>query len=138
MKSYIIGNNHPKEIKQLNSNNMIVTGYVKDLNPNFENCKLSVSPLRYGAGVKGKINQSMSHGPPVVTTTIGAEGIELVDNENALMVGTPQEFAEKVVVLYNDQNLWNKLSENSVKNIDENFSCEVIKDKLVWTKRLGG
>ena len=74
MKSYIIGDNPPKEIKQLNSEDMMVTGYVKDLTPYFENCKLSVSPLRYGAGVKGKINQSnmtiLSSGEHTITTTI--------------------------------------------------------------------
>ena len=74
MKSYIIGDNPPKEIKQLNSEDMIVTDYVKDLTPYFENCRLSVSPLIYGAGVKDRINQSnmtvLSSGEHNITTSI--------------------------------------------------------------------
>ena len=130
IKFYVVGNEPPREITRLNSSDIIVTGYVEDLTPYFKNCKLFVSPLRYGAGVKGKINQSMSYGLPVVTTSIGAEGIGLTDSENALIADNPEEFAEKVALLYNDEELWNRLSENSIKNVEENFSYGVIKEKL--------
>ena len=129
-KFYVVGNEPPKEITRLNSSDIIITGYVEDLDPYFKKCKLFVSPLRYGAGVKGKITQSMSYGLPVVTTPIGAEGIELIDGESVLIANNPEEFAEKVTLLYNDEELWNRLSENSIRNIEENFSYKVAREKL--------
>jgi glycosyltransferase involved in cell wall biosynthesis len=130
IKFYVVGSEPPREITRLNSNDIIITGYVKDLAPYFENCKLSVSPLRYGAGVKGKINHSMSYGLPVVTTSIGAEGIELIDGENALIANDPEEFARKVILLYKDEEMWHKLSTNSLENVRNNYLYDVIKNKL--------
>jgi GT2 family glycosyltransferase len=126
----IAGSNPPDQVLALKSSHVIVTGYVRDLTPYVESSKVFVAPLRYGAGVKGKINHSMSHGLPVVTTSIGAEGIELTDGVDVLIADEPEEFAEKVVRLYTDENLWNKLSENSMKNIEKYFSYDVAKHKL--------
>jgi glycosyltransferase involved in cell wall biosynthesis len=72
----------------------------------------------------------MSHGLPVVTTSIGAEGIELTDGTDVLIGDEPGNFAEKVMRLYADENLWNKLSGNSMRNIEKHFSYEVAKHKL--------
>ena len=130
VRFYIVGSNPPKQVLSLQSNAVVVTGYIKDVAPYFENCRLFVSPLRYGAGVKGKINQSMSYGLPVVTTTMGAEGMALVDGVNALIADTPKEFAEKVVLLYNNEELWKRLSENSITNVQNNYSPEVAKESL--------
>jgi len=130
VRFYIVGGDTPKEVLSLQNENVIVIGHVRNLLPYFENCKLSVAPLRYGAGIKGKINQSMSYGVPVVTTSVGAEGMELIDGENALIADDPDEFAEKLVLLYNDENLWSKLSKNSIENVKKNFSFEVAKKKL--------
>lgn len=130
IKFYVLGSDPPKDIKSLSSKDITVTGYVKDLTPYLEECRLSVAPLRYGAGVKGKINQSMSYGLPVITTSIGAEGMALVDRENAMIADDPAEFAEKTVKAYNDEKLWNRLSKNSIKNVQEHYSYEVIKERL--------
>ncbi|MEE8428146.1 MAG: glycosyltransferase, partial [Gammaproteobacteria bacterium] len=77
VKFFVVGSNPPKNISSLASEDVIVTGYVPDISCCFNQCMLSVAPLRYGAGVKGKINTSMSYGVPVVTTIIGAEGMFL-------------------------------------------------------------
>jgi len=127
---YIVGNEPPEDIKSLNSQDIIVTGYVEDLSPYFDNCRVFVSPLRYGAGVKGKINQSMSYGLPVVTTSVGAEGMALVDGKNALISDRPEEFADNVVELYRNEQLWSVLSRNSIKNVRENFSYDMAKETL--------
>ncbi len=127
---YIVGSNPPNQVLALKSSDIIVTAYVKDLTSYFENCKVFVAPLRYGAGVKGKIIQSMSHGLPVVTTSIGAEGIELTDGVDVLIADEPEKFAEKAVLLCTNENLWNKLSQNSMRNIEKHFSYEVAKHKL--------
>jgi len=98
--------------------------------PYFERCRVFVSPLRYGAGMKGKIGQSMAFGLPVVTTAVGAEGIGLVDGENALISDDPRTFAEAVIRLYTDELLWAKISEESLKHIEKNFSREAAYRKI--------
>jgi glycosyltransferase involved in cell wall biosynthesis len=126
----IAGSNPPEHVLALKSSHVIVTGYVRDLTSYFESSRVFVAPLRYGAGVKGKINHSMSHGLPVVTTSIGAEGIELTGDSDVLIADEPEEFAEKVVRLYTDENLWNELSQNSLRNVEKHYSFEAAKEKL--------
>jgi glycosyltransferase involved in cell wall biosynthesis len=127
---YIVGSNPPKEVLTLASDDVIVTGYVEDIEPYLDNCRVFVAPLRYGAGVKGKINMSMSYGLPVVTTTIGAEGMDLEDGVNTLIADDPDQFAEKIIILYQDECLWEQLSARSIINVKNNFSFENMEKKL--------
>ena len=120
----------PKQVLSLQSNAVAVTGYIKDVAPYFENCKVFVAPLRYGAGVKGKILLSMSYGLPVVTTSVGSEGTGLVDGQNVLVADDPQEFAQKVILLCNAEELWSKLSRNSLEHIQGCFSYEMAKEQF--------
>ena len=130
IKFYVVGDRPTEEILSLSSGNIIVTGYVEDVTDYFENCRVFVAPLRYGAGVKGKINHSMSYGLPVVTTTVGAEGLGLANNENVLIADDPIEFAEKVLRLYRSGELWENLSKNSLNHIRKNFSYDITKGKI--------
>jgi hypothetical protein len=130
LKFLIIGSDPPKSFQKLNSKDIVVTGYVKDVAPYFTKCRVFVSPLRYGAGIKGKIGQSMSYGLPVVTTKIGAEGMELLNGENALIADEPEEFAEAIIRLYTDESLWNKISLKSIEHIERNYSKEIIGKKI--------
>ena len=129
-KLHIIGSNMPESVRALASANVITHGHVENVGPFFVSSVLSVAPLRYGAGVKGKINHSMSHGLPVVTTSIGAEGMHLVHGENVLIADDPADFAREVVRLSRDESLWNKLSENGKANIHEHFSFAAAKRNL--------
>ncbi|MBF0343477.1 MAG: glycosyltransferase [Nitrospirae bacterium] len=131
IKLYIVGNMPPKSVTDLNSYNVIVTGHVVDVTSYFVNCRVFVSPLRYGAGVKGKIAQSMSYGLPVVTTSIGAEGFVLEDRKTALIADNPQLFADCTVELYSDKRLWNRLSSNSVKFVENNFSIDKSTERIL-------
>ncbi len=130
IKFYIVGSNPPREIEKLSSEHVIVTGYVKDLTPYFENCRIFVAPLRYGAGVKGKIGESMAHGLPVVTTSIGSEGMNLTHEENVFVSDRPDEFAKYVLTMYKDEVIWNKISKNSIDQIRKMLSYEVGKSRL--------
>ncbi|MGB9697807.1 MAG: glycosyltransferase [Thermodesulfobacteriota bacterium] len=130
VKFYIVGNNPPEDIKMLACSEIIVTGYVPDLSPYLKNARITVSPLRYGAGMKGKIGEALSWGLPVVTTSVGAEGMELIDGEDALIADSPEEFAEKVVQLYHDPILWKNLSDKGKKKVEINWAPEVINKKL--------
>lgn len=123
---YIVGSNAPKEIKKLGKRSgIIVKGFVSDeeLKELYSNTKMVVAPLRYGAGIKGKIVEAMYNGIPVVTTSIGAEGIK--DAEKIMKIADDQEdFAEKVLNLYNDEKELQKMSLDSRKNISKYFNQE--------------
>jgi glycosyltransferase involved in cell wall biosynthesis len=112
----------PDAVRALESQDVLTHGYVEDISSFFESCRLSIAPLRWGAGVKGKINQSMSYGLPVVSTTIGAEGMHLIHNTDVLVADTATDFAKQVVRLYGDAALWQTLSHNGIKNIEDHFS----------------
>lgn len=123
---YVIGANPPKDVKRWVEKfpEVQVTGYVEDLRPYFEKVRLSIAPLRYGAGVKGKINSSMSFGVPVVTTTIGAEGMHLVHGQNAMIADDAQGLASAVVELHESADLWQNIVQAGFRNIQELFSFD--------------
>lgn len=121
-KLHIIGSKMPPAIRALANPNIITHGYVQNVDDFFQRCLLSVAPLRFGAGVKGKINQSMLNGLPVVATSLAAEGMYLVHEENVLIADTAADFARQIVRLSSDAELWTHLSEGGVKNIEEHFS----------------
>ena len=129
-KFYIIGDKAPPEVVALASKNVIVTGAVPDVRPFFESVKLSVAPLRFGAGVKGKINQSMAFGVPVVATSIAVEGMSLTHEEDVLVAEAPADFANAVVELYTSEKLWTKLSDNGVNTTNVRYSKAAAKKRL--------
>ena len=97
-------------------------GFVDSLDPFLDGCRLSVAPLRYGAGVKGKVNQAMAHGQPVVATPAAVEGINATDGEDVLVAASAQAFADAVVRLYQDEALWEKLARGGLENVERHFS----------------
>ncbi len=109
--TYLVGSNAPKTVLELASPGLDVVGFVPDLAPWFERCRVSVSPLRYGAGIKGKVNHAMSHGLPVVATVLVADDADA--------------FVDAVVRLYGDAALWNRLSAAGIANVERHFSTEV-------------
>ncbi len=125
VKCYVVGHSPPPEVLALASGNIIVTGSMPDVRPLFESVKLSVAPIRYGAGVKGKINQSMGLGLPVVATSLAAEGMCLTHREDVLIADDPAGFAQCVVELYNSPQLWQRLSQNGLKKTRRIFSHDV-------------
>jgi glycosyltransferase involved in cell wall biosynthesis len=127
---YMVGSNITDKVKSLANENVVAVGYVPDLTPHLDGCRVFVAPLRYGAGIKGKIAQSMSFGLPVVTTSIGAEGMGLIDGEHVLIADSPDAFARAVVRLYTDDLLWERMSLNALLHIKSNFSKVVVQAKL--------
>lgn len=101
-----------------------VHGYVPDVVPWMAGGRIAVAPLRFGAGVKGKINLSMAHGQPVVATSCAAEGMHLRDGQDVLVADSPEAFAEAVVRLHDDEALWRQLSGNGLRNIARHFSMD--------------
>jgi GT2 family glycosyltransferase/glycosyltransferase involved in cell wall biosynthesis len=127
---FIVGDYASDEIRAYASSQVRVTGYLPDLEPLLQSARVFIAPLRFGAGVKGKIGEAMSYALPVVTTSIGAEGIGLVNEVNALIADTPKSFASSVVRLYSDAGLWQTLARNSYQHIAENFTPAVIAETI--------
>jgi GT2 family glycosyltransferase len=113
----LLGSNLKDEVKELASDKVVVTGYVPEVEPYFQKSRVFVAPLRFGAGMKGKIGQSLSLGLPTITTRIGAEGMGLIDHQDVLIADTAEEFAQAVIELYDNRELWQKLADNSLETI---------------------
>ena len=130
VKTTVVGSLAPAPIKALAAEDFVVAGYVPDITAYFNGCRVSVSPLRYGAGVKGKVNLAMSYGLPVVATSPSIEGMHLVPGEDVLVADTPATFADAVARLYRDQALWERLATGGRENIRRYFSREVARSAI--------
>ena len=122
VKTYVIGDDVPATLKALATDDFVVTGYVPDVTPYLTDCRLSISPLRYGAGVKGKVNQAMSYGLPVVATSPSIEGMHLTPGSDVLVGDSPEAFADAVARAYTERQLWHALAEGGRENVRTHFS----------------
>ncbi len=122
---YVMGSNPTDNVKAMESDHIKILGFVTDeeLAERYNSCRISVVPLRVGAGIKGKVIEAMRFGIPVVTTTIGAEGI--LGAEDILCVeDDPDKMAKRLIALYNDENDLKNKSSRSYKYILDNYSSE--------------
>ncbi|MEI4768846.1 glycosyltransferase [Psychrobacillus sp. FJAT-51614] len=131
MKIYIVGSNPPEDIKSLSSNNIIVTGYVSDeeLIQYYNQCRIVVVPLRYGAGVKGKVVEAIYHQVPIVTTSIGSEGLNEA-KEHMMIANENNEFSKMVLDLYDDEKIWGNLSVLSRDYISKYFTIDAASEQI--------
>ncbi|MDE2156052.1 MAG: glycosyltransferase [Xanthomonadaceae bacterium] len=98
-------------------------GRVAELEPWLASCLASLAPLRFGAGVKGKINMAMSYGLPVIATTIAVEGMQLDDGVDVLVADDAAGFVDAVLRLQHDETLWRRLSVHGLGNVRRHFSA---------------
>ena len=129
-KVFIVGTDPPAWLEACASDRLVVTGYVPDLTSYLHGCKLSIAPLRYGAGVKGKVVLSMSHGLPVVGSSVAAEGIPSVPGRDILIGDDPPSFAGEVMRLYHDETLWSDVSAAGLRVVEEHFSFDAARARL--------
>jgi O-antigen biosynthesis protein len=122
IKFTIVGSNPPDQIKQFNSPHIEVTGHVPSTIPYLHHNYISVAPLRYGAGMKGKIGEAMALGRPVVTTSIGAQGMGLTDRENIMISNSSEEFANSIVELIRNEDLYKTIQLNAANYIKSRYS----------------
>lgn len=128
LKVHIIGD-VDKEIKDIQNPNLIFHGYVPNIESFFISNKLMVAPLRYGAGVKGKIGQAFEYFLPVVTSSVGAEGMKLRNYKNAIIEDDAVKFAEAIIAVYTNKALWEKLQGNSEQSLKP-FSIATLKKQI--------
>jgi glycosyltransferase involved in cell wall biosynthesis len=137
---YIVGARPPAEVRALALDSTVeVTGYVDDPTPYFESSALMVVPLRAGGGMRVKILEALAHGIPVVSTTIGAEGIDVTAGEHLLIADEPAAFAEAVVRLLRDRALADRLAaagrRHAMSRYDWRAVCPAIEQ--VYRQALG-
>jgi glycosyltransferase involved in cell wall biosynthesis len=133
VKTWVVGSNAPQAVLALASPDIEVVGFVPEVEPWLARARLSVSPLRYGAGVKGKINQAMAHGVPVVATSPSVEGMQLVAGEEVLVADDPRAFAEAIARAYTDRETWQRLSRAGLGNVHRYFSRDVAREAIAAT-----
>ena len=127
---HVIGSKVPSEVLDLTADDVIVHGFVPDIAPFMDESRLSVAPLRYGAGVKGKVNMAMSYGLPVVATSMAVEGMHVRPGIDVMVADTPVDFAAAIERAYADAQLWQTLSDNGLVNVREHFSFDAARAAL--------
>jgi GT2 family glycosyltransferase/glycosyltransferase involved in cell wall biosynthesis len=127
---HIVGSNVPPELELLADSNVVITGYVVDIGKFLDQTKLTVAPLRYGAGIKGKILTSLGHGVPVVGTSIAVHGMGFIEGKEVLVSDDPVRFAEHVIAIYTTEQIWQRLSEEGLRKVRETYSFETAKARF--------
>jgi GT2 family glycosyltransferase/glycosyltransferase involved in cell wall biosynthesis len=127
---HLIGSRMPEWLKSARASGLRNHGFVHDLTPYLASARVAVAPLRYGAGVKGKVNQAMAYGLPVVASPAAAEGIYATPEEDILIGETTQDFVHQILRAHSDMVLWERLSINGRKNVEAHFSRQTARERL--------
>ena len=122
MRLHVLGDVPDAMRQELATPGLEFHGRVPDLSPWLDNCLASLAPLRFGAGVKGKINMAMSYGVPVIATPVAVEGMQLRDDADVLVAERPEDFATAVRRLHDDAQLWQALAAHGLENVRRHFS----------------
>ena len=128
---WIVGRDPSPEILELDNDNVHITGRVDDVIPYYKKTSVCVVPLRAGGGTRLKILEAMALGRPVISTRIGCEGLDVIDNENIIIADTPAQFAQKTTQVLHDHELYEHLSKNGRKLVETRYSWDPITDKLM-------
>src|SRR5512145_2167036 len=119
----LVGARPPQSLVERNQKDsrINVTGYVPDLLPYMEQAGVFVVPLRAGGGMRVKILEALARGLPLVTTTLGCEGIAVEDGRHVLIANTPEGFAAAVIRLLEDRSLADQLGKNGRQLIENTY-----------------
>lgn len=112
-------------------NGFFIMGRAVDANEVVKKSRVVLAPIRFGAGLKGKLLEAMQCGTPSVTTTIGAEAMSGALNWNGFIVDEPQEFAKKAIALYQEENLWKQSQKNGIEIINKCYQKDDYADELM-------
>jgi glycosyltransferase involved in cell wall biosynthesis len=126
----IAGSDPRGDVRHLAADDIEVRGWAPDLQPLFDAARVFVAPLRYGAGIKIKVLESLARGVPAVLSPIAGEGLGVLDGRDALVASSPGEFASAVIRLHGDQELWRRLVEGGASLIERRFSARVMEATL--------
>lgn len=110
MSVTLLGANPPQSVLDLAGERVTVPGFVHDVEPHFRRARMFVAPLRYGAGMNGKVGHALAYRLPMVTTEVGAAGFGLTDGQDALIAEGAAAFAAAIVALHEDEALWTRIA----------------------------
>jgi glycosyltransferase involved in cell wall biosynthesis len=132
---YIVGKNPSDKVKKLADEDpsITVTGFVDDVIPYIAESAVYVVPLRIGSGTRLKILEAMAMGKAVISTSVGCEGIEATPDKDILIEDDPEKFADQTIKLLNDAGLCRKIGGNAARFVRQNYSWDMITDKLKHT-----
>ena len=131
VETFIIGSQMPERLRKLGEDQgLTMLGFVDDLEPYYRRCRMAIAPLRYGAGVKGKVNQALSFGLPVVGTPPALEGMNLILDKDVLCASTERAFVDAMSRLNTDDSLWNMLSDGGLASLHGQFTPAVAEGAL--------
>ncbi|MGA2401902.1 MAG: glycosyltransferase [Syntrophobacteraceae bacterium] len=132
---YVVGKSPTRKLLSRASDNVVVTGFVEDVRPYMAMSQVFIIPLLAGGGIRGKALEAMAMKRPIVTTTIGVEGIKLRHNESALFADTPEAFAGAVVRLFRDSALREEIARKAYSTALEHYNWEAQGKELDKTLR---
>lgn len=124
-KLLIVGPDAPPCLKSLAADDIVLTGQLSDLGDIMDDCRLSVVPLRYGAGIKGKLVRSLAYGLPSVASSLAVEGMQLTNGREVLVADEPQLFAKAILTLYHDRQKWQSVQSAGYTFVEEHYSWKV-------------
>lgn len=127
VKFYIVGASPSRRIRKMVKKDprVIVTGLVKDIRPYRNRARVMVSPVRLGSGMRTKVLEAMASGLPVVSTSLGMEGIEAQTGVNCLVADTPELFTQSTDWLLSDRELSGRMARNAKKLIQNKYALEI-------------
>lgn len=123
-KYVIVGNKPSDELKKYESDNVIITGFVQDIQPYFSSAMCLAAPIQAGASVKVKILEAMAMGVPVLTNNIGIEGIEVDDGIHYYHCETPEDYNGKIRYIIQNRDEAEKVAQNALKFINDNYNLK--------------
>jgi hypothetical protein len=139
MRFIVAGSECPQDLLALHGrDNIHVTGFVEDLREFFSGVRLSIAPIRYGAGIKGKVAVALGHGLPTVLTSCAAEGMGLVDGEAVLIRDDEDAFAQAVIDLYDDERRWTAMSDRALEFVDNEYGAKLTHKRMEELLALAG
>jgi O-antigen biosynthesis protein len=130
VKVTIVGSHAPRDVEALATSRVDVRGWVAELEPLLDAARALAAPVRFGAGMKGKVTQGLAAGLPIVTTPVGAEGLDASDGEQMLIGDTAEALAERILRVIEDDALWQSLSKQGQELITAKCSREVLDERL--------
>lgn len=126
---YIVGRNSDQAFGHLNGSNITVTGRLESVLPYLKNTNIALVPLKFESGTRFKILEAGTCKVPLVSTTLGAEGIPVKDREHILIADTPQEFASAIIQLLDDEQLAGSLAQNCHDLVTRQYSVEALAEE---------
>jgi Glycosyltransferase len=130
---HIVGKDPPPEVVALGvsadtscRHPIVIHGHRPEIDALLDGCRLSVAPLRWGAGIKGKVATSLAAGLPCVATSVAVEGAGLVAGQEILVADAPSEIAAAIARIYLDDALWLRNSEAGIAAAERQFSFAAI------------